>query len=172
MHILSIHLEPCPWSFHTPDLSTAARPRPQPQPPLSVPATGAHGAVPISSIRELRLNQPPTDGYPAARWITVVYTVNNTQWKVLHMTALTDDVYDLWTKTLTALVAETSDRLIAQVTPTDPDLMWIRQLWPAGAKVIDFNTAAGLCGGLGMIVPPQIAEKYTVGRDHEWWNRN
>jgi len=60
--------------------------------------------VPISSIRELRLNQPPTDGYPAARWITVVYTVNNTQWKVLHMTALTDDVYDLWTKTLTARV--------------------------------------------------------------------
>ena len=80
------------------------------------------------------------------------------------MTALTDDVYDLWTKTLTALVAETSDRLIAQVTPTDPDLMWIRQLWPAGAKVIDFNTAAGLCGGLGMIVPPHIAEKYAVSR--------
>jgi len=118
--------------------------------------------VPISSIRELRLNQPPTDGYASARWITVVYTVNNCQWKVLHMTALTDDVYDLWVQTLTSLVSETSDRLVAQVTPADPDLMWIRQLWPAGAKVIDFNTAAGLCGGLGMIIPADIAERYNV----------
>ena len=120
--------------------------------------------VPIASIRELRLNQPPTDGYASARWITVVYTVNNSQWKVLHMTALTDDAYDLWVQTLTRLVSETSDRLVAQVTPADPDLMWIRQLWPAGAKVVDFNTAAGLCGGLGMIIPAEIAEKYNVRR--------
>ena len=78
------------------------------------------------------------------------------------MTALTDDVYDMWVKTLTELVSETSDRLVAQVTPSDPDLMWIRQLWPAGARVIDFGTAAGLCGGLGMIIPANVAERYNV----------
>lgn len=120
-------------------------------------------SVPISAIRELRLNQPPTDSYASDRWITVVYTTGS-RWKVMHMTALTDDVYDMWVETLTALVSETSDRLVAQVTPADPDLMWIRQLWPAGANVIDFGTAAGLCGGLGLVVPAQVAEKYNVRR--------
>ncbi len=78
------------------------------------------------------------------------------------MTAMTDDVYDMWVSTLTALVSETSDRFVAQITPSDPDLMWIRQLWPAGAKFIDFGTAAGLCGGLGMIIPAHVAERYNV----------
>lgn len=117
--------------------------------------------MPISSIRELRLNQPPTDPYPARRWITVVYTLQ-TQYKVLHMTALTDDTYDVWVSTLTALVSESSDKVVAQVTPSDPDLMWIRQLWPTGAKLIDFGTAAGLCGGLGLIIPSEVAEKFNV----------
>ena len=119
--------------------------------------------IPISQIRELRLNQPPANVYTSHRWITVVYAVSN-QWKVLHITALTDDVYDLWVKTLTALVSETSDRLVSQVTPTDPDLMWIRQLWPAGAKTIDFGTAAGLCGTLGLVIPQPAAAEFGVGR--------
>ena len=92
------------------------------------------------------------------------------------MTALTDDVYDLWVKTLTTLVSESSDKVVPQVTPADPDLMWIRQLWPAGAKWIDFGTAAGLCGGLGLIIPSEVAEKFNVschanmadGRKHLW----
>ena len=118
-------------------------------------------SVPIEHVRELRLNQPPTDAYPSTRWITVIY-VRNAQWKALHMTALADDVYTLWVNTLTSLVSETSDRLVSQVTPSDPDMMWIRQLWPAGAKVVDFGTAAALCGGLGLVIPYEVAEKYSV----------
>lgn len=125
--------------------------------------TAFNRAVPISDIRELRLNQPPTDEYPSTRWITVVY-VRQSQWKVLHITALTDDTYQLWVDTLTKLVSETSDRLINQITPSDPDLMWIRQLWPAGAKVVDFGTAAALCGGMGLIIPSHVAEKYNVSQ--------
>jgi phosphatidylinositol phospholipase C delta len=79
------------------------------------------------------------------------------------MIALTDDVYTLWTNTLTRLVAETSDRWVSQVPlPADPDMMWIRQLWPNGAKVIDYETAAGLCGGIGLIIPPEVAVKQNV----------
>ena len=118
-------------------------------------------AVPISSIRELRLNQPPIDDFSSSRWITVVYTRSH-QWKVLHMTALTDDMYTLWVDTLTRLVSETSDRMVAQVTPSDPDMMWIRQLWPAGAKSIDFPTAQGLCGGLGLNISSELEAQYKV----------
>lgn len=137
--------------------------------PVSTPLYGLSSRyiVPISSIRELRLNQPPTDSYLSQRWITVVYTLQ-TQYKVLHMTALTDDVYDLWVKTLTTLVSESSDKVVAQVTPADPDLMWIRQLWPAGAKWIDFGTAAGLCGGLGLIIPSEVAERFNVSGVYGW----
>ncbi len=78
------------------------------------------------------------------------------------MIALTDDVYELWVNILRKLVAETSDRLVAQVSPTDPDGMWIRQLWPAGARTIDFATASGLCGQIGLVIPSQVAEKSAV----------
>ncbi|ORX33745.1 PLC-like phosphodiesterase [Kockovaella imperatae] len=122
--------------------------------------------VPISSIRELRLNQPPTGDFSSSRWITVVY-VRNQQWKVLHMSALTDDMYRLWVDTLTLLVSETSDRFVAQVTPSDPDMMWIRQLWPAGAKCIDFQTAQGLCGGLGLLISSDLEAEYR-NRSLDW----
>ena len=78
------------------------------------------------------------------------------------MTALTDEMYNLWVDTLTRLVSETSDRMVAQVTPSDPDMMWIRQLWPAGAKCIDFATAQGLCGGLGLNIPTDVETQYKV----------
>jgi phosphatidylinositol phospholipase C delta len=79
------------------------------------------------------------------------------------MIALTDDIYALWRDTLTRLVSETSDRLVSEVsTPADPDMMWIRQLWPNGAKVIDYGTASGLCGGIGLVIPPEVAVKYNV----------
>ena len=78
------------------------------------------------------------------------------------MIALTDDVYDLWVKTLQTLVAETSDRLVAQVTPNDPDTMWIRQLWPAGTRTIDFSTASGLCGQIGLPIPEEVEKGCTV----------
>jgi phosphatidylinositol phospholipase C delta len=121
-------------------------------------------SVPISAIREIRLRQPPTESEDihASRWLTIVY-VQTTQWRVLHLIALTDDVYTLWTDTLTRQVAETSDKFVSQVpAPADPDMMWIRQLWPHGAKSIDFATAAGLCGGIGLVIPPENAEKNTV----------
>ena len=112
----------------------------------------ADQTVPINQIRELRLGQPPTDNANASRWITVVY-VRSSQWKVLHMIALTDDVYKLWVDTLSRLVSETSDRMVGHGTPSDPDTAWIRQLWPAGAKSIDWSVAVGLCRSIGLVVP-------------------
>ena len=119
--------------------------------------------MPIYQIRELRLGQPPTDAYNTSRWITIVH-VRSLQWKLLHMIALTDDVYEMWVDTLRKLVSETSDRLVAEVTPTDPDLMWIRQLWPAGAKTVDLMAAEGLCRKIGLIVPKDVAERNKVGQ--------
>ena len=78
------------------------------------------------------------------------------------MVALTDDVYEMWVETLQRLVAETSDRLITQVSPTDPDALWIKQLWPANAKSIDFATASVLCGKIGLVIPIDLAETKSV----------
>jgi phosphatidylinositol phospholipase C delta len=71
------------------------------------------------------------------------------------MIALTDDVYSLWVDTLSKLVCETSDRMVGHVTPSDPDMAWIRQLWPAGAKSIDWSVAVGLCRSIGLAVPQE-----------------
>ncbi len=78
------------------------------------------------------------------------------------MSALTEDIYSLWVRTLQTLVAETSDRLVAQVTPSDPDTMWIRQVWPADTRTISFATASGLCGQIGLSIPQDLAGRYTV----------
>ena len=117
-------------------------------------AGSSESKIPINQIRELRLGQPPTDNANASRWITVVY-VRSSQWKVLHMIALTDDVYTLWVDTLSKLVSETSDRMVGHGTPSDPDTAWIRQLWPAGAKNIDWGVAVGLCRSIGLAVPQE-----------------
>lgn len=108
--------------------------------------------VAITSIRELRLGQPPSSLYASPRWITIVY-VRSGQWKVLHLIALTDDVYDAWVKTLRTVVAETSDRLIADLEPTDPDMVWIRQLWPNGSTTLDPDQARALCKQIGLEIP-------------------
>lgn len=123
--------------------------------------------VPINQIRELRLGQPPTDNVNASRWITIVY-VRSLQWKVLHMIALTDDVYKLWVNTLSKLVSETSDRMVGHGTPSDPDMAWIRQLWPAGAKSIDWSVAVGLCRSIGLPVP-QDSEGMQVRSSDSLW---
>ena len=117
-------------------------------------AGSSESKIPINQIRELRLGQPPTDNANASRWITVVH-VRSSQWKVLHMIALTDDVYNLWVDTLGKLVSETSDRMVGHATPSDPDTAWIRQLWPAGAKNIDWSVAVGLCRSIGLAVPQE-----------------
>ncbi|WVR05835.1 hypothetical protein IAU60_002861 [Kwoniella sp. DSM 27419] len=116
-------------------------------------------AVSINEIRDLRLGQPPTDTYNSSRWITVVY-VRGQQWKVLHMVALTDDIYALWVQTLKALVSVTTDRHVSDVTPADPDLIWIRQLWPVNDKVIDTSKAERLCQQIGLKIPEAVASRY------------
>lgn len=108
----------------------------------------------------------PTDQYDGARWITIVY-VRDKQWKVVHFIAHTDDIYALWSDTLNDLVSVASDRVVsgAQHGPaTDPDLLFIRQLWPAGATKIDRTTATSLCHQLGLAVGRQHLEKYQVGQ--------
>jgi phosphatidylinositol phospholipase C delta len=121
-----------------------------------------HGVVPICQIRELRLGQPPTETYNSNRWITVVH-VRGSQWKVLHMIALTDDAYEMWVSTLRMLVSETADRLVSEIKPADPDLLWIRQLWPSGAKVIDMATAVGILRQVGLVIPDTLTLGY---KDH------
>lgn len=74
------------------------------------------------------------------------------------MIALTDQTYKLWAETLGQLVSVTSDRIVGQVTPSDPDSAWIRQLWPAGARSIDWTTAVGLCRSIGLAVPDKKGE--------------
>nr|XP_018267148.1 phosphatidylinositol phospholipase C, delta [Kwoniella dejecticola CBS 10117]OBR89306.1 phosphatidylinositol phospholipase C, delta [Kwoniella dejecticola CBS 10117] len=117
--------------------------------------------VSINEVRDLRLGQPPSDTYNSSRWITIVY-VRGTQWKVLHMVALTDDIYDLWVKTLKSLVSITTDKHVSDVTPADPDLIWIRQLWPIGSKVIDREKAEALCTQIGLQIPDSLAKSYDV----------
>jgi hypothetical protein len=127
--------------------------------PLVYPADVS---VPINQIRELRLGQPPNDAaLTSSRWITIVY-VRGKEWKILHMISLTDDVHDHWIDTLRTLVAETSDRAVAEIKPSDPDLIWIRQLWPAGSSTIDMGTAVGLCRSIGLAVPKGLQEGYKV----------
>ena len=77
---------------------------------------------------------------------------------MLHMIALEEEIFRLWVNTLQRLVSETSDRLVAQVTPTDPDLLWIRQLWPAGVRTIDMTKAVSLCNQIGLTVPDRLRE--------------
>ncbi|WWD17929.1 hypothetical protein CI109_102374 [Kwoniella shandongensis] len=115
--------------------------------------------VTISEIRDLRLGQPPTETYNSSRWITVVY-VRATQWKVLHLIALTDEIYAMWVKALKELVSVTLDRHVTDVTPADPDMIWIKQLWPMGTKAIDREKAEGLCRQIGLEIPPAVAESY------------
>lgn len=78
------------------------------------------------------------------------------------MTALTDDVYDLWVSTLKKLVAETADRAVSDVTPCEPDMLWIRQLWPAGVKTVDMPTAVGLCKQIGLVIPDALRQAFKV----------
>ncbi|WWC66358.1 uncharacterized protein I206_100259 [Kwoniella pini CBS 10737] len=115
--------------------------------------------VSINEVRDLRLGQPPSDTYNSSRWITIVY-VRGSQWKVLHMVALTDEIYDLWVQTLKSLVSVTTDKHVSDVTPADPDLIWIRQLWPIGSKVIDREKAEALCTQIGLQIPTQVAKAY------------
>lgn len=120
--------------------------------------------VPINAIRELRLGQPPDNpgsGFSSRRWITIVW-VRGKEWKILHMIALTDDVYDHWVQTLRTLVSQTSDRAVGDVVPADPDLLWIRQLWPQGSGTIDLNAALGLCRSIGLDVPLSLQAEYQV----------
>ncbi|OCF55510.1 phosphatidylinositol phospholipase C, delta [Kwoniella mangroviensis CBS 10435] len=117
--------------------------------------------VSINEVRDLRLGQPPSDTYNSSRWITIVY-VRGTQWKVLHMVALTDEIYNLWVQTLKSLVSVTLDRHVADVTPADPDLIWIRQLWPIGSKVIDRQKAEALCTQIGLQIPDPVAKTIDV----------
>ncbi|WVQ97242.1 hypothetical protein IAU59_004352 [Kwoniella sp. CBS 9459] len=116
-------------------------------------------SVSINEVRDLRLGQPPTDTYNSSRWITIVY-VRGQQWKVLHMVALTDELYDLWVQTLKSLFSVTLDRHVSDITPADPDLIWIRQLWPMGAKAIDREKAEGLCNQIGLKIPDHVAKRY------------
>lgn len=111
--------------------------------------------VPIGDIRDLRLGQPPTDSYNSTRWITVVY-VRSQQWKVLHMIALTDEIYFLWIKTLKQLVSITLDRQVTDITPSDPDMLWIRQLWPLGTKAINREKAEALCAQIGLQIRADV----------------
>lgn len=123
-------------------------------------------SVPVNQIRELRLGQPPNDAaLTSSRWITIVY-VRGKEWKILHMISLTDDVHDHWIDTLRTLVAETSDRAVAEIKPSDPDLIWIRQLWPGGSSTIDMGTAVGLCRSIGLAVPKALQEGYKVSLQH------
>ncbi|ODN84111.1 hypothetical protein L202_00124 [Cryptococcus amylolentus CBS 6039] len=113
--------------------------------------------VPINDIRDLRLGQPPTDTYNSTRWITVVY-VREQQWKVLHMIALTDETYSLWVKALKELVSITLDRQVSDVTPSDPDMIWIRQLWPLGTRAINKAKAEALCAQIGLQINQKLGE--------------
>jgi hypothetical protein len=83
---------------------------------------------------------------------------------VVHFVARTDDVYALWVKALHELVSESSDRVVsgAQGPASDPELRFIRQLWPSGVSTIDKAAAAGLCAQLGLVVPPPILAVYEV----------
>jgi phosphatidylinositol phospholipase C delta len=78
------------------------------------------------------------------------------------MIALTDDVYDMWVQALRTLVSQTSDRAVGDVEPADPDLLWIRQLWPQGAAQLDINAALGLCRSIGLDVPLSLREEFQV----------
>lgn len=87
------------------------------------------------------------------------------QWKVVHFIAHTEDIYALWSDTLNDLVSATSDRVVSgtQHGPaTDPDLLFIRQLWPVGCAKVERSTATSLCHQLGLAVGPRHLEKYQV----------
>ncbi|KLT38471.1 PLC-like phosphodiesterase [Cutaneotrichosporon oleaginosum] len=125
------------------------------------------GKVEIRNIRELRLGVSPTDQYDGARWITIVY-VRDKQWKVVHFIAHTDDIYALWSDTLNDLVSAASDRVVSGMQhgpAADPDLLFIKQLWPTGATKIDARTATSLCHSLGLSVGPTHLANYQFPLD-------
>lgn len=131
------------------------------QPPSTALLTNQ---VDITSIRELRLGQSPTDTYDSKRWLTIVY-VRGSVWKVMHLIAHTDDVYELWVSALQGLVSQSSDKVVsgaAHGPATDPDLLFIRQLWPAGQKTLNEAAAKGLCGKLGLDLTPEALKRYQV----------
>lgn len=131
------------------------------QPPSTALLTNQ---VDITSIRELRLGQSPTDTYDSKRWLTIVY-VRGSLWKVMHLIAHTDDVYELWVSALQGLVSQSSDKVVsgaAHGPATDPDLLFIRQLWPAGQKTLNEAAAKGLCGKLGLDLTPEALKRYQV----------
>lgn len=124
----------------------------------------ADNPVDIKSIRELRLGQSPTDTYDSKRWLTIVY-VRGSVWKVMHLIAHTDDVYELWVSALQGLVSQSSDKVVsgaAHGPATDPDLLFIRQLWPAGQRTLSEAAARGLCGKLGLNLTTEVLQRYRV----------
>ncbi|BEJ17859.1 hypothetical protein CspHIS471_0701270 [Cutaneotrichosporon sp. HIS471] len=125
------------------------------------------GKVEIRNIRELRLGVSPTDQYDGARWITIVH-VRDKQWKVVRFIAHTDDIYALWSDTLNDLVSAASDRVVSGMQhgpATDPDLLFIKQLWPTGVSKIDARTATSLCHSLGLNVGPTHLANYQFPLD-------
>lgn len=74
------------------------------------------------------------------------------------MIALTDEIYFLWIKTLKQLVSITLDRQVTDITPSDPDMLWIRQLWPLGTKTINREKAEALCAQIGLQIKADVGD--------------
>ncbi|KAE8540073.1 hypothetical protein D1P53_004011 [Cryptococcus gattii VGV] len=74
------------------------------------------------------------------------------------MVALTDEIYFLWIKTLKELVSITLDRQVTDITPSDPDMLWIRQLWPLGTKAINREKAEALCAQIGLQIKADVGD--------------
>lgn len=91
----------------------------------------------------------------------------------MHLIAHTDDVYDLWVSALQGLVSQSSDKVVsgaAHGPATDPDLLFIRQLWPAGQKALNEAAAKGLCGKLGLDLTPEALKRYNVSPGRVQWS--
>jgi hypothetical protein len=148
----------------------------------------ANHAAEVCQIREIRLGAALPDYIAnrsistadAARWISIVYVQPPSQWKVLHMVALSDESYELWVSTLRTLLNEI--KIIAGAAPAtgsslmtvtgdkaardgqDRAIHWARRFWTSGGpaaadsamctrvttKQLGFDAVLNLCKKAGI----------------------
>lgn len=119
------------------------------------------GAVPIESIKELRLGAD-TRYYRLQfklpeeyedRWITIVYSVDST-YKTLHLIAETRDVFQQWSTALQKLYAIRQGLMTGLGNLETRQSVWERQYWKGadegGDQVLDFNDVERLCKRLNV----------------------
>lgn len=121
------------------------------------------GQLNVEAIRELRFGADAKGFREAlgrgkdaeARWTSIIYASSvDKKIKVLHLVALTDDIFAIWKTTLIALYDQRKALMGGLDQMRRRQSVWLRQHWKmadaSGDERLSFTEVVNLCGRLGI----------------------